>query len=249
VNPALLPTQFEQLAEDAVRHYWNTLKTQFASQAEQDADRGNRAAVTGGKQMDGFVSLLVSCLGHIGLPSSALQYQAKPKRTLPGFFRVTKDWDFAIVHKDRLLASIELKSHRGPSFGNNQNNRAEEAIGSGTDFWISHREGNLGTEPARPWLGWLMLVEDCEASRKSVSHQSSLFPVDSVFEEASYCDRYGILAGRLQAEKIYDHAAIVCSQDPANGDQLLSDWNRQTSLRVFVTRLNAFVLAYLQAEA
>ena len=39
----------------------------------------------------------------------------------------------------RLLAVIELKSQVGPSFGNNFNNRTEEAIGSAVDFWTAYR--------------------------------------------------------------------------------------------------------------
>jgi hypothetical protein len=40
-----------------------------------------------------------------------------------------------LIHSDeRLLAAIELKSHVGPSFGNNCNNRAEEALGERDGF-------------------------------------------------------------------------------------------------------------------
>jgi hypothetical protein len=47
--------------------------------------------------------------------------------TLPGYFRPTKLWDVLVIHDKRLLAAIELKSQVGPSFGNNFNNRTEEA--------------------------------------------------------------------------------------------------------------------------
>lgn len=40
-----------------------------------------------------------------------------------------------------MIAAVELKSQVGPSFGNNCNNRTEEAIGTAHDFWTAYREG------------------------------------------------------------------------------------------------------------
>jgi hypothetical protein len=45
-----------------------------------------------------------------------------------------------VVADGRLLAGVEFKSQVG-SFGNNYNNRTEEAIGSATDIWAAYREG------------------------------------------------------------------------------------------------------------
>ena len=64
----------------------------------------------------------------------------------------------------QLGAAIEFKSQVGPSFGNNFNNRSEEAIGSATDVWAAYREGAFRPSP-RPFLGYLMLLEDCAASQ------------------------------------------------------------------------------------
>jgi len=64
--------------------------------------------------------------------------------TLPGFFRPTKRWDILVIHKEALIAAIELKSQAGPSFGNNFNNRVEEAIGTANDFWTAFRDGAFG---------------------------------------------------------------------------------------------------------
>jgi type II restriction enzyme len=61
--------------------------------------------------------------------------------TLPGYFRPTKLWDLLVMYQGRLIAAIELKSHIGPSFGNNFNNRTEEAIGTAVDLWTAFREG------------------------------------------------------------------------------------------------------------
>ena len=56
--------------------------------------------------------------------------------TLPGFFRPTKLWDLLIINQGGLVAALELKSQVGPSFGNNFNNRTEEALGTAVDLWM-----------------------------------------------------------------------------------------------------------------
>lgn len=53
----------------------------------------------------------------------------------------------------RPIAAIELKSLLG-SFGNNFNNRSEEAIGTAHDLWTACRESAFGESP-KPFLSWL----------------------------------------------------------------------------------------------
>lgn len=71
------------------------------------------------------------------------------------------------MDRGRLIAALEFKSHVGPLFSNNFNNRAEEAIGTSHDFWTAYRDGAFGRQ-ARPFVGWLMVVEDAEKSRAPV---------------------------------------------------------------------------------
>ena len=80
---------------------------------------------------------------------------------LPGWFRAEKKWDLVIVHESELIAAVEFKSQIGPSFGNNFNNRTEEALGSATDIWAAYREGAFKPS-SRPYLGYLMLLEDSD---------------------------------------------------------------------------------------
>ncbi|TCM33223.1 PaeR7I family type II restriction endonuclease [Kribbella sp. VKM Ac-2568] len=47
---------------------------------------------------------------------------------LPGFYRRAKEWDI-VTYRGILVAAVECKSQVG-SFGNNFNNRTEEAIGN-----------------------------------------------------------------------------------------------------------------------
>lgn len=77
--------------------------------------------MTGGKQMDGFCLLFEWLLCRNGLTDHSFHYRSKLE--LPGFFRPTKKWDMLVVHDGHLIAALEFKSQRGPSFGNNFNNR------------------------------------------------------------------------------------------------------------------------------
>lgn len=205
---------------DAIRHYWNTRQRHSARQGNQrDRDRGARSAVTGGKQMDGFVRLIYDFLRHAKLPDSSIATNTRIE--LPGWFRAEKKWDLVVVHNGELLAALEFTSQIGPSFGNNLNNRSEEAIGSATDIWAAYREGAFKPS-SRPFLGYLMLLEDCERSRTPIKVVEPHFPVFKEFRDASYRDRYQILMEKLLRERLYDGACFLLS-DPssiATGDYL-----------------------------
>lgn len=122
----------------AVRYFWDTRNTQLIGRTK--TDQGNRSAVTGGKQMNGFVHLLVKVSEDIGVPRDCIYIKGN---ILPGFFRPTKDWDFMVISPaNQLIAVIELKSQVG-SFGNNFNNRTEEALGSAVDIWTAFRENGF----------------------------------------------------------------------------------------------------------
>ena len=162
---AVVLEDFEKRVGLAVAHYWKTLAKQGRRQRSGDADRGGRSAVTAGKQMDGFSKLVSLIIIDNGIPEAHIYRDQR--LVLPGFFRPTKKWDLVVVYKGRLVAAMEFKSQKGPSFGNNFNNRSEEAIGTAHDLWTAYREGAFDHSP-RPWLGWLMLLQDCEKSRSTV---------------------------------------------------------------------------------
>jgi hypothetical protein len=133
---------------------------------------------------------------------------------LPGYFRPTKDWDVIVVAKGHLLASIEFKSQVG-SFGNNFNNRVEEALGSATDLWTAYREGAFSPSQ-RPWLGYLMLLEDAQKSQSPVRVSEPHFKVFDQFRQASYAKRYELFCQRLIRERLYDGVCFLMS-DQDNG--------------------------------
>jgi len=82
--------------------------------------------------MDGFVRFVRDLLYESGLPLGAIHHENRIG--IPGWYRSEKKWDLLVIVEGKLLAAIEFKSQIGPSFGNNFNNRTEEAIGSATDL-------------------------------------------------------------------------------------------------------------------
>lgn len=180
MTPSLLPDDFDERVRQATRTFW----AGRSSASTERTQGGTRDSVLGGKNMDGFIDLVEHVARHCGLPADAVHRQ-KSKVALPGFFRATKDWDAVVIHKQRLLGVFEFKSQVG-SFGNNFNNRSEEVIGSAADLWVAHYLGAYGHRPAPPsavaqsapallnpvyqvdprppFVGWLMLLEECERS-------------------------------------------------------------------------------------
>jgi hypothetical protein len=193
----------------AVARYWQTRASQREKQERRgEEDHGLRSAVTGGAQMDGFVDLISELILEEGLPESCVH--RKKAIELPGFFRPTKEWDLLVVRDARLVAVIEAKSQVGPSFGNNFNNRTEEAMGSALDLWTAFREqAFLDSSP--PFLGYFFLLEDCEASRRPVKVKEPHFRVFREFVGASYRKRYEVFCRKLVLERHYSASAFLTS--------------------------------------
>jgi hypothetical protein len=193
----------------AVRFYWQTRTKQREKQVQSGAkDQGLRSAVTGGAHMDGFIELLTKLVIEAGIDRSHVFYRESLE--LPGYFRPTKKWDFLVVVKGQLVAALEAKSQVGPSFGNNFNNRTEEAMGSALDLWTAFREKAFGTG-ARPWLGYMFLLDDCARSRSPVTVKEPHFKVFQDFRNSSYAKRYELFCRRLVLERHYDSAAFLLS--------------------------------------
>ena len=199
----------ERLA-NAVSHYWTTRAAQRQRQQQTGrADQGLRSAVTGGAQMDGFVELFAEIVVKCGIPGRCIY--RKSRLELPGFFRPTKEWDLLVVMDESLIAAIEAKSQVGPSFGNNFNNRTEEAMGSALDLWTAYREGAYLKSPP-PFLGYFFMLEDCAESRSPVAVKEPHFEVFPEFVGASYARRYELFCRRLVLERHYSAAAFVTSE-------------------------------------
>jgi hypothetical protein len=227
---------------EAIKGFWESRDAAKARQLESGkADQGERAAVTAGKNMDAFANLAIDVVKANGLPGAQI-HQHKAVLTLPGFFRPTKLWDLLVMSEGRLIAALEFKSQVGPSFGNNFNNRTEEAIGTSHDFWTAYREGAFGGH-AKPFVGWLMVVEDAPKSRAPVKDRSPHFKISKEFEGASYLQRYDILCKRMVQEHLYSAAAVVSTprSTASNGDY--ADVSTMTSLKSFVAALAGHIAA------
>lgn len=234
VSMALDLVDYERKTREAVMAFWGNREKAKQKQLEAGtADQGERAGVTGGKNMDGFIALVIDLVEANGLAHAKI-YKQRVLLTLPGYFRPTKIWDLLVIHEGQLIAALELKSQVGPSFGNNFNNRTEEAIGTAHDFWTAYREDAFGNNP-RPFVGWLMLVEDAPTSRRPVRDSFPHFEVFPEFQGASYLKRYDILCQRLVKEQLYTTACVIASPRNAvlSGDY--ADISEMTSVKTFIT--------------
>lgn len=193
----------------AVKHFWKARARATRSQKKRgSADQGNRAGVTAGKNMDGFVALVRELILDNGAVKADVFSGGRSEVTIPGFYRPTKNWDLLVVSKGRLVAAIEFKSQVGPSFGNNFNNRVEEALGNAADLNTAFREGVFGESP-KPFVGYFFVLEQCPRSTAPVKFTSPHFAAMPEFQDTSYAARYEILCRKLVQEQLYDAAALV----------------------------------------
>lgn len=210
-----VPRDLEDRIASAVDFFWTTRRGQITRQSQAGThDQGNRGEVTGGKQLDGFVELIKDVLILNGVPERCIFMDTDLE--LPGYYRPNKKWDLLVVDNDELIIAIELKSQVGPSFGNNFNNRTEEAMGSALDIWTAYREGVFGTQRA-PWLGYFMVLEDCQKSNEPVRVRSPHFPVLREFIDASYKERYEIFCSKLLLERQYSAACFTTTSKTDDG--------------------------------
>ncbi len=109
-------------------------------------------------------------------------------------------------------------------------------------MWRAYEEGTFG--PVRPWLGYVFLLEESVKSTTPVRLAKALFPVDEVFENTSYKDRYRILCQRLVRERLYDAACFVTSSmDPS---QAVHEPDAELGFANFVAAVTGRV-AYIKA--
>lgn len=231
---------YELKTQNAIKCFWNSRNDAKQKQKKTGKmDQGERSGVTAGKNMDGFIDLIIDIVYANGLRDAEI-HRKRSVLALPGFFRPTKLWDLLIIYKGELIAAIELKSQVGPSFGNNFNNRAEEAVGTALDLWTAYREEAFGSQPT-PFVGWLMLVEDAKGSRAQVHANSPHFPVFKEFKKMSYLQRYDLLCEKMIKEKLYTVASVLSSPRSACESGGYSELSRLTGIKTFISSLAGHV--------
>lgn len=237
----------ESRIAEAVSYFWQARREQKQRQERSGVtDQGSRGAVTGGGQLDGFLNLVSEMLIENGGPEEAIF--RKERVTLPGFFRPTKEWDLLVVINGVLLASIEFKSQVGPSFGNNFNNRTEEALGSATNLWTAYRDGAF-TESPQPWLGYFMLLEEAPKSTSPVKVKEPHFPVFQEFSNASYADRYEIFCYKLVRERLYNAACLILSDRETGIKGGFKEPASELSFKNFIASLSGQAAAYVRMKS
>jgi hypothetical protein len=227
--------------EDAIAAYWGAKQLQNdLSAIKNKVGAGTAGSVRAGKQFDSIAVLLAKFFLDAGYPPDAIRITKGKRLELPGYYRAQKQWDVVVAHEDTLVAAFECKALGGPSFGNNYNNRVEEALGSAHDLRRAALADFFPGE--KPWLGYFFIMEDAPGSRSEVRMEKGAFPVDAIWHGASYQDRFAIFCERLMAEGLYDAVCYVTSSaaDPTPIELIQSlDW------RHFSAAINAR-LTYLQ---
>lgn len=236
----------EEKLRVAITHFWLSRETQAQRQGSKSGvqDAGARAAVTGGSQMDGFVTLVRDLLEESGVDRPVIYCERFVE--LPGWFRPEKKWDLLVVVDGCLIAAIEFKSQVG-SFGNNYSNRTEEAVGSATDMWAAYREGAFKPS-ARPWLGYLMLLEEAPGSTRPVRAQEPHFKVFEEFKSASYAKRYEILLTNFVRERLYDATCFLMSNSVDGPGGAYSEPVPELNFTKFISSLLAKAIACKKTE-
>ncbi|RMF85800.1 MAG: restriction endonuclease [Planctomycetota bacterium] len=223
----------------AVEHFWKAREIAVRNQQQRGlADRGNRAGVTAGKNLDGFVQLVRKLIVDNGADESAVFSGRRSYMSIPGFYRPTKSWDLLVVIRGQLVAAVEFKSQIGPSFGNNFNNRVEEALGNATDLLTAYRDGAFA-DSARPFLGYFFVLEESAESTKPVRFYSPHFGARPEFEDTSYAERYELLCRKLVQERLYDAAALVMTPRPGTRRCEYRSCSKLTSPERFAASLAA----------
>lgn len=130
-----------------------------------------------------------------------------------------------MAYETTLVAAFELKALGAPSFGNNYNNRVEEALGSAIDL---RRAALANLFPGeKPWLGYFFIMEDAEDSRSPVKLAKGAMPVDRLWLDRSYQDRFAIFCERLVSEGLYDAVCYITSSadNPTPNEPMeILDW-------------------------
>jgi type II restriction enzyme len=187
--------------------------------------RGTQAAV----HDRAFLQLIAEDLRTRGYAPHVARGISDHAARVGGYFRASKSWD--IVCRDgegQLSVAIEFKS-QVDSYGNNENNRYEEALGSGLDARARYGHAVL--------LGFVLVLCDEEATTRPTTMVHD--EISPEFRQTSHVDRRALFARRLTQFKLnqmpfYDAAAILLvSRD--GGHRHLSD--PALDLRTFVDRL------------
>ncbi|RFS87213.1 type II site-specific deoxyribonuclease [Actinomadura spongiicola] len=196
--------------EDAVAAYWGARKSQGELSRIKDAvGAGTAGSVRSGKHFDDIAALLAKFFLEAGYAPEEIRVTRGQGLELPGYYRPQKQWDLVVSHGNTLVAAFELKALGGPSFGNNYNNRVEEALGSAVDLRRAVLADLYSGE--KPWLGYFFIMQDAPGSSRPVRLMEGASPVEDIWRGRSYQARFALFCERLVAEGLYDAVCYITS--------------------------------------
>ncbi|HZS49201.1 MAG TPA: PaeR7I family type II restriction endonuclease [Blastocatellia bacterium] len=225
---------------EAVKYFWMIHREQTQENHSRTRGRSVRRP-SSGAAMNKFIHLLCDLLNEF-----LLDVYIEKNAELPGGFRPEKKWDLLIFSNEILLAAIDLKSPFD-ALESNYDRLTEEAIGSATDLWAGYREGAFKPS-ARPWLGYLMLLEESPLSTRPVKAVEPHFKVFPEFKGASYAKRYELLLLKLVRERLYDSACLILSEAGMGLKGNYKEPIEELNFKNFVTSLLSRALAITQSS-
>ena len=229
----------KNLAEEvikAVQEFWRVLPK----------GRASRASGRRGKHLQGFTKLCRRILIDAGLTETELFWTGDTE--LPGFYRAERSWSLVAVADEELVVAIEVQALIGRDVSSHFNGRVEEVVGSATDLWAAY-EANVFPQSQRPWLGYLLLLEDCSESTDRVKVRKPHFPVLPEFKRASYAKRSEQLLLRLVQGGLYNAASLIFAHQSNASIGLHTSPRPELEFEHFVSSLTAHVREFVQRRA
>ena len=120
-------------------------------------------------------------------------------------------------------------------------------MGTAYDLWTAIRDSILG-EQARPFIGWIMVVEDSPKSRCAVKEKSPHYDVFTEFKGSSYLQLYDVLCQKMMREQLYTQACVLATPREAASDGRFEDLSTTTSLKAFVAGFAAHIAGWTAAK-
>jgi hypothetical protein len=150
-----------------------------------------------------FLDLIATDLRRRGWKDVRTKAEGKAGITVGGWFRPAKEWDIVCWRDSKPSVAVEMKTQVG-SYGNNENNRYEEALGNALDLRAKYRH--------EVHLGFVFIICDEVASRRPM--RPRVRDVDPVFLGSSHVDRRLVFAKRILSYQVkrrplYDSAAVL----------------------------------------
>ncbi|GAA1725950.1 PaeR7I family type II restriction endonuclease [Nonomuraea bangladeshensis] len=226
----------------AIESFWSKREAQRAL-LEDQGKSGGAARANG--HMGEIEKIVAKEFRDAGIPAKCIK---RGRPYLPGYFRIRKQWDLVVILDGILVAAIEFKSQVG-SVAKNINNRFEEALGTATDTHAAQQKNRpYGDVP--PWLGYVFVLQETDETEKKNLETKALFPIDPVFANLSYNERYQEMVKRFIGEEVY-HAGWFLTTKVVEEGIVYNEPLATASAEAFAAQIRGrveFVKAVLKAR-